>query len=79
LPRGRGGDHGFEIDLVRVQQQANEGHLVVGLIAHVGDDDGARMACEVVDVGGWNLGAERGRERGGQQESEHGAESLGLW
>ncbi len=50
LPSGCGGDHRLEIEFIGVEQQANEGHLVVGLVADVAEDDDARLAGEVVDV-----------------------------
>ena len=59
LPRGSCRDHGFEVDFVGVEQQADERHLVVGFVAHVGDDDGARVAGEIVDVRWRKLRAER--------------------
>ncbi len=52
LPGGGGGDHGFDVDFVGVKQQTDEGHLIVGLVADVADDDDARMAGEVVDARG---------------------------
>ena len=48
LPGGGGGDHGFEIDFVGVQQQADERHLVIGFIADVADDDHSWMTAERV-------------------------------
>ena len=64
---GRGGrDQGFDVEFVRIEQQADERHLVVGLVADVADDDDAGMAGEVVDVGGRELGADAGGEQRGE-------------
>ena len=49
LPHRGGGDHRLEIHLVRVEQEADEGHLIVGLVADVADDDDTGMAHEAVD------------------------------
>ncbi len=51
LPGGGGGDQAFDVELVRVQQQAHERHLVVGLIADVGEHEEAGAGGEIVDAG----------------------------
>src|SRR5262249_20353723 len=60
LPCGGGGDHGFDVDLVGVEEKTDEGHLVIGLVSHIGNDDGAAVSADVVDVSGRELGAKRG-------------------
>jgi hypothetical protein len=59
LPCRRSGDEGFDVELVRIHEQAHEGHLVVGFVADIADDDDPRMSGEVVDVGWRNRLGER--------------------
>src|SRR6185312_2553215 len=40
-PRGGGGDKTFDIEFVRVNQEANHGHLVVRFVRNVGNDEDA--------------------------------------
>ena len=59
LPSRGGGDEGFDVEFVGIHEQANEGHLIVGLVADIADDDDAGFSGEVVDVGWWNGLGER--------------------
>jgi hypothetical protein len=50
LPNECGRDQRLDVQFVRVQEQANEGHLIVGLIADIADDDHPWMAGEGINV-----------------------------
>jgi hypothetical protein len=63
LPGGRNGDEGFDVDLVRIKQEADERHLVVGFVAYVADNDRAGVTGEIVDVGRWDGSGEVGSHR----------------
>jgi hypothetical protein len=41
LPGGRAGDQSFDVQLVRIEQEADERHLVVGFVADIAEDDQA--------------------------------------
>ena len=64
LPDRSGGDQGFELELVGVDQEAHERHLVVGLVADVAEDDHARASGELVGRRGL-CGSEAGKGYGG--------------
>ena len=50
LPGGGGGNQCFNVEFVRVQQQTNQRHLIVRLVADVADDEDARVSGEVINV-----------------------------
>ena len=50
LPGGGGCDERLNFDFVRVEQQADKRHLIVGFVADIAYDDDTRAAHKVVDV-----------------------------
>jgi len=52
LPRGRRRDERLQAELVRVQKQADERHLIVRFVPDIAQDDNARLAVDTVDVVG---------------------------
>jgi hypothetical protein len=63
LPTGSRGDDALDVDLVGVEQKPHERLLVVGVGAHVGEDE--------------NAGLFSGSERGAGVEHDHGAKQNG--
>src|ERR1039458_1525792 len=84
LPGGGRSDQRLQVEFVRVEQQTDEGHLIVWLVADVADDDYARMPREVVDMKWRDLdlhavATNRGANRGHKQQSArlpHGTEFI---
>ena len=50
LPGGSCGNDPFNLKFVRVEEQANERHLIIGLVADVADDDYAWRPGKGVNV-----------------------------
>jgi hypothetical protein len=74
LPRRSAGDKRLDVDLVRVKEKPNERHLIVRLVADVGENDHALRTGQIIDMSGWDrLGGERTDERA---QKKRGADML---
>ena len=62
-PGGRAGDKPFDVVLVRVDEEPDQGHLIVGLVGDIGQHQHPRLlhvwivvSREPIDpIGGWRL------------------------
>lgn len=50
LPGGCGCDQSFNVEPVGIEEEANEGHLIVGFVADIADYENAWMAGEAVNL-----------------------------
>jgi hypothetical protein len=72
LPRRCTRDHRLQVQFVRIQEQADERHLVVRLVADVADDHDARMSRELVYVrGGEHLCTQSHARKAKQRQYTH--------